>query len=99
MRFLAHLLVGLPLLGLLSGAGLFLYDAVANFTQGPQEWAPCSRFLQWLFKKWNIWDTMASFTNMYCDLSPGAHLALASMLAGFVLVPLGLWLARLSQRS
>jgi len=96
MRFLANLFVALPLLGLLGGSGLFLYESVANFTSGPQGWPPCSHFLQWLFKKWNIWDTMAASTQMFCDLSIGAHIALASILLGFILVPLGLFMARRS---
>lgn len=94
MRFLCNLLVGLPLLGLLTGSGIFLFDSISTFAQGPREWEPCSRFLQWLFKKWNVWDSMASITDMYCDLSLGAHIAILSIVAGFVLIPLGLALSR-----
>lgn len=94
MRFFCNLLIGLPLLGLLVGSSIFLYDSISSFTAGPTEWAPCSRFLQWLFRKWNVWDSMASFTDMYCDLSFGAHIAIASFLIGCITIPIALALAR-----
>ncbi len=96
MRFLSNLLVGLPLAGLIFGSCLFLYQAIHNFTNGPQEWKPCMVFLTWLFKKWNIWDKTASITDMYCHLSIGAHIAIGSIVLGFILVPLGLALSKRS---
>ncbi len=94
MKFICNVLVGLPLLGLLAGAGMFLVDAVRNFGQGPRQWEPCMNFLQWLFQKWSIWDKTSALTLMYCDLSLGAHIALASIVLGCLFIPLGLLLSR-----
>ncbi len=93
-HILCNLFIGIPLGGLLLGSLLFLGQSLYGVTRDPEAWTQCRVFSDWLFQKWGIWERMAPLMTMLCDLSPGGHIVLLSILLGCIFVPLGLYLGR-----
>jgi hypothetical protein len=98
MRLLCNLLVGLPLLGILAGSVLLLFQDFLGMG-APREWEACMAVRDWLVVRTLNLEALTHASAWFCRLPLGALIVIISLASALVLIPLGTALYKMKNKD